>query len=390
MPVITKHYDLDTDGTLSNNSDIIIPSQKAVKTYADTKQSAINDLSYIRTQVSKIDDKIASQDITDSGSALPATTAYSVGDTFLNTNDKKLYTTLAPAWQLNTNTTVPSSISIDLNTGIASGFFCQSSPEGTSVNDIHRSYTPLLTATNPIKVHFKISPTARNAGTNIFTVTHGSPLTYYHSLKVVSNKLHLMYQYYYQGLQTTYDYQLLDTDIELDTEYYLYISLENDEWIITLSNTGYNVNIIETGQVTNVSGISGGTFYYGGVSNYYAYTRDGLIVYLLDSIGEFLIPDGALTWDSGVTLEDNTQYNDTTNEKTYYYNNNILYKLAEVAKTGSYNDLTDKPTIPTVNDATLTIQQNGTTLTTFSANASSNVTMNLITSLVKFRDWSDE
>ena len=44
---------------------------------------------------------------------------------------------------------------------------------------------------------------------------------------------------------------------------------------------------------------------------------------------------------------------------------------------GSYNDLTDKPTIPTVNDGTLTIQQNGTTLGTFSANQSGNTTVNL-------------
>lgn len=44
---------------------------------------------------------------------------------------------------------------------------------------------------------------------------------------------------------------------------------------------------------------------------------------------------------------------------------------------GSYNDLTDKPTIPTVNNATLTIQKNGSTVDTFTANASSNVTANI-------------
>ncbi len=44
---------------------------------------------------------------------------------------------------------------------------------------------------------------------------------------------------------------------------------------------------------------------------------------------------------------------------------------------GSYNDLTDKPTIPTVNDGTLTIQKNGTTVQTFTANQSGNATANL-------------
>lgn len=75
--------------------------------------------------------------------------------------------------------------------------------------------------------------------------------------------------------------------------------------------------------------------------------------------------------------------------------------LATVATTGSYNDLTNKPTIPaaqvnsdwnansgvaeilnkptipTVNDATLTINQNGVSAGTFTANASSNTTISL-------------
>lgn len=51
--------------------------------------------------------------------------------------------------------------------------------------------------------------------------------------------------------------------------------------------------------------------------------------------------------------------------------------LAAVATSGSYNDLSNKPTIPTVNNATLTIQKNGTTVKTFTANASSNVTANI-------------
>lgn len=51
--------------------------------------------------------------------------------------------------------------------------------------------------------------------------------------------------------------------------------------------------------------------------------------------------------------------------------------LKAVAFSGSYTDLSNKPTIPTVNNATLTIQKNGTTVKTFTANASSNVTANI-------------
>ncbi len=74
-----------------------------------------------------------------------------------------------------------------------------------------------------------------------------------------------------------------------------------------------------------------------------------------------------LTNDSGFVDKD---VNDLTNyTKTS--------DLATVATSGSYNDLSNKPSIPTVNNATLTIQKNGSTVETFTANASSNVTANI-------------
>ena len=51
--------------------------------------------------------------------------------------------------------------------------------------------------------------------------------------------------------------------------------------------------------------------------------------------------------------------------------------LATVATSGDYDDLTNKPTIPTVNNATLTITQGGVSKGTFTANASSDVTIAL-------------
>ena len=51
--------------------------------------------------------------------------------------------------------------------------------------------------------------------------------------------------------------------------------------------------------------------------------------------------------------------------------------LATVATSGSYNDLKNTPTIPTVNNGTLTIQKNGTDVATFTANQSSSVTANI-------------
>lgn len=52
--------------------------------------------------------------------------------------------------------------------------------------------------------------------------------------------------------------------------------------------------------------------------------------------------------------------------------------LAKVATTGSYNDLSNKPTIPTVNNGMLTIQKNGVNVKTFTANQSASVTANIV------------
>jgi len=51
--------------------------------------------------------------------------------------------------------------------------------------------------------------------------------------------------------------------------------------------------------------------------------------------------------------------------------------LHKVSKTGNYNDLLNKPTIPPVNNGTLTIQGNGTAASTFTANQSGNTTLNI-------------
>ena len=51
--------------------------------------------------------------------------------------------------------------------------------------------------------------------------------------------------------------------------------------------------------------------------------------------------------------------------------------LATVATSGSYNDLANKPTIPTVNDPTITLTFNGSTVGTFTLNQSGNQTIDI-------------
>lgn len=51
--------------------------------------------------------------------------------------------------------------------------------------------------------------------------------------------------------------------------------------------------------------------------------------------------------------------------------------LHKIAKTGSYNDLNNKPTMPTVNNGLLTIQRNGANVATFRANQSGDTLANI-------------
>ena len=86
--------------------------------------------------------------------------------------------------------------------------------------------------------------------------------------------------------------------------------------------------------------------------------------------------------DETVNIEVPTKTSDLNNDSGFITGvswNDVSDKpsFATVATSGSYNDLSNKPTIPTVNDATLTIQKNGTTINTFTANSSTDKTVNI-------------
>lgn len=68
-----------------------------------------------------------------------------------------------------------------------------------------------------------------------------------------------------------------------------------------------------------------------------------------------------------------------------------MEQLAPVATSGAYSDLVGKPTIPTVNNASLTIRQNGDNLAVFTANSSTNQTADITvpTAVTDLSDASD-
>lgn len=116
-------------------------------------------------------------------------------------------------------------------------------------------------------------------------------------------------------------------------------------------------------------------------------TGEDKVIYLVPNSGtdpniydEYIWIDGDPTGTFekiGTTEIDLSNYVTTTDLSTALADYTETADLATVATSGSYNDLTDKPTIPTVNDATLTIQRNGTTLGTFTANSNTNTSIDV-------------
>lgn len=83
---------------------------------------------------------------------------------------------------------------------------------------------------------------------------------------------------------------------------------------------------------------------------------------------------------SSITIP--TKTSDLTNDSGYITSSalapyTLSSSLATVATSGSYTDLSNKPTIPTVNNATITFTQGGTTKGTIALNQSSNQTIAL-------------
>lgn len=119
---------------------------------------------------------------------------------------------------------------------------------------------------------------------------------------------------------------------------------------------------VDFGEVTNIGG--GGTSDFNALSNRPKYNSQTMT-------GNTNIP-AVPTKTSDL---DNDAGYQTSSEVESAISTAIDEDLATVAVTGSYDDLIDTPTIPTVNDATLTITQNGTSKGTFTANDADDTTI---------------
>lgn len=166
--------------------------------------------------------------------------------------------------------------------------------------------------------------------------------------------------------------QVLSSD---DTDYDTLQELVN-----ALKNNVSSISDLFTEIAKKVDKVSGK----GLSTNDYTTTEKNKLANIEEGANNYVLPSDVVQ-DSSYVHTDN---NYTTIEKTKleglsnYDDTSIKNTLNTKADktelfSGSYNDLTNKPTIPTVNNATLTIQKNGTNVATFSANSSTNATANI-------------
>lgn len=172
----------------------------------------------------------------------------------------------------------------------------------------------------------------------------------------------------------------------------------------TIPNSQYESNIYFTAGGNFTLGIPNGTVVYGSASivsgeHYSIAIKDGKVVIAHDGETGVSVAWADVTGKPNfATVATSGSYNDLSNKPTIptvptnvsAFTNDAGYitgvdwddvadkpTFATVATSGSYDDLDDKPTIPTVNNATLTITQGGVSKGTFTANASQNVTIAL-------------
>ena len=266
--------------------------------------------------------------VTSSGSSLPSASGYQLNDTFLNTSDKKIYKTEVGGYQFNSDVT-NSNATFVATSGVAQ--FPATYSYITRKAIIEQWKGSGVT----IRVHFKLNNTpATNQDYLLFKQhisTYGSPGTYYYtSFYIHLGKITLYQNTHSYGTTVVQDHTTLcNTELETGKEYYLEVVKNGDTVNVTLSLEGYGINPIETNTAQTVD-----NYPTGGPINWsetgYQYGSNFIVgeIYLVDSTGEFVIPDTtSLFWDSGVSLTDKTEYADKTNGILYLYENDELVKI---------------------------------------------------------------
>lgn len=248
--------------------------------------------------------------------------------------------------------------------------------------------------TQPMKTGNKVSSFVTSSGTGTskaytsvakYYADRGPVINYSAGVAAAAATANTVYTYY-QGMDLRYTANLSTTYVATNDHVFAYLKNFNpDDYSFEPSKDTKQI-VSATKLATAFPSTTAGDIYLyllgTNTSTYYTLNtpeKETNFIYKYTPSTGALVPLGGANGGSGSaawgditgTLSNQTDLNTALGAKANSAD------LATVATSGSYTDLTNKPTIPTVNNATLTIQRNSTNIGTFTANASSNKTINI-------------
>lgn len=244
--------------------------------------------------------------VTSSGSSLPSASGYQEGDTFLNTSDKKIYKAELVNYSLASDITNVGSLDVSTNeiSGFSTTKYLSSNRYDTSVNNIN--------------IHFKTGNDVTSDQT-ILSQGYGSSYSILTAVQFGNRKLKIDSTVVYSNLVANTEYNIeghisLNSD---DNYYYFYGTLKENGVVVTTISCVYSITTSSNTKYT-----------YFGVFRYYnEYLNPflGTIYGDTNFLGTILVAN--LSWDSGTSLTDKTEYADKTNGALYLYENSELLTI---------------------------------------------------------------
>lgn len=304
--------------------------------------------------------------VTSSGSSLPSASGFEWKDTFLNTSDKKIYTAIADTYELNTNANLYSYVygtsgsvdtpTIDYTTGIMTGADLYKSQYANYYYSkfVRRSSLQNLRwqGSKEYRLHFKLNSAPNdNKQHNIIYLKNVTGYNGYDILTVIhiciKNKNLYIGSFssgYYNVSEKVAPVLLNDFDLEANVEYYVTVSKQDNKIVTTITLNSYDGQVLKSQTIDNPvedvnSWSNDSSICYGGdnlnssyLSTNFSISGEGFSIgqiYLLDSTGDFLKASSELSWDSGVAIEDKTEYADKTNGILYLYEDTELIQIPQ-------------------------------------------------------------
>ena len=168
----------------------------------------------------------------------------------------------------------------------------------------------------------------------------------------------------------------------------LYMTKDEDYYLasnVTYGTTTYaQITSMLTDNIEPVCYYNGYRYNYAGLDTYYYFT-----CVTSDSV-KYIRVNSSNTWSNNsyqiqsLISDLNTIRTGATQGASAY---TMVQNLATVATSGSYTDLTDKPSIPTVNNVTISFTQGGVDKGSFTLNQSSGTTIaSLLDTLIQYVD----